>query len=281
MVFQSPMKPWENKELGSLIRHERQRLGMSASQLATEVGLKTRQHVSGIEKGKCPSLEVLASIVRFLSKTSGDQESVKKETILRLATAAFGIAPEDLATGLDPTRLHEEVLFQNTLQPGDQIWILTDTFAELLDPKLLDQTIGNIRDRNISFTYFVPLGSFEWEGLLAALAHSISETELEQRLRIISISPLAFACRIRIANPGTNRQHAVYGLRVEGGSEFLFYPAPVDLVRAWIKTLCSLVSSLTGVGVSTQRQLCVEKALSAKLGEARLLFPTSPINKNI
>ena len=254
------------------MNRERERLGLSATDVAAAVGLKTRQHIHGIETGKRPSLEVLAKLVRRLSRSSAVEETLKKETILRFALAAFNISASEVASGPDPTRLQEEGSFQESLTKGSAVWILTDTFGELLNADLLKKTISNIQEGEVSYTYFVPHGSIEWEGLVAAFEQAIDGRALRERLRIISVTALAFACRLRIAHPGSARQQAVYSLHVEE-SEYLFYPAPPDLIRTWVKSLTPIVASLSPSIDERRSQEHVSRALGARLGDVRLLFP--------
>lgn len=231
-------------KFAQLLKRYRADLGLSAELLAKEIG-KSQQYISGLENGKKPSNTALPDLIRVLAKTRMpdnvefyDQEKARK--LLVAALELDDLMPE-VSDEPASRSLTQEILDQLNLERESEVWIVSDLLAEAVDEQALENTAKAIRERNISYSYFLPFNSgSDWKLVRRQLELQLEgDTDLTDYVRFYHISNCGSLVRMRISNPNSNRPTASYTLDApeESKGRFRFFPAPRTSVENAVKTL--------------------------------------------
>ncbi len=192
--FRYPLQP-RPPRLGSIVQRLRLARGLSPSDLAFLCSMSAPA-LNMLESGKRRvSLARLERIASAVAESSLD--------VVTLALAGIGRAPGD------DVLVHERL--PNAPVTADvDLWILSDTLAELTLQTYYEATVKAIRAGRTRW-YFLPPGGWESSGrlLLARLERDVERRALEASVRIFEAPASLCHLRLAIHNPGPQRAESI------------------------------------------------------------------------
>lgn len=209
------------------------------------------QYVSALERQdgeKVPSMKILKEIVHHLARDSEkglwDYQAARDLTFSGLDLNV----PFVVSTNID-----QELASQAKSPEGSEIWVISNILLESEERQFARDTLSNIMGRNMTYTYFIPSEKVEaqrqWDRAYSWMEDEAKTVEgglaqLNERVSAFELSGCAFSSRMRITNPRGSNPDGCYGIGGRLKAEYLFLPAPLDLVFHTRDTLSTLLREL-------------------------------------
>jgi len=226
---------------GELLKQQRKRLNLTRKVFAERAGL-SEDYLTDIEiRNKTPSVEKLFDIIRIAScknrsqvetadarKEKPEWREVDNEVFMAMILATKGINAQELL-------LSAHADFQREIdEQHGEVWILSNILAEAIDPDVAKRTAENIVKKGMSYRFFVPYSArSHWETAVELIEDALgSDRKLAaERVRVYRTAELAFNCRLRISQPGSETAQARYSIGGTTGSKAELVPAPLALIE--------------------------------------------------
>ncbi|NNC65708.1 MAG: helix-turn-helix transcriptional regulator [Gammaproteobacteria bacterium] len=226
---------------GELLKQRRKDLNLTRKVFAQRAGL-SEDYLTDIEiRSKTPSVEMLFDIIRIAScknaaqvetadveKEKPDWREVNNEVFMAMILATKGIYANDLL-------LSAHADFQREIEEQHgEVWILSNILAEAIDPEVAKRTAENIRKKDMSYRFFVPYSArSHWETAVEQIEDALGSDRklMAERVRVYRVADLAFNCRLRISQPGSETAQARYSVGGTTGTNAEFVPAPLALIE--------------------------------------------------
>lgn len=242
-----------------LLRARREHLGFTRAGLSklADISADYIVELEGLKSGrtKTPSIEKLKNLAAVLAARSQEQAAdvakslasppwheLDRPEAARLILSLFDIDVRTLGMS-EPKRIQSEISAQLETPRGGEIWIISDTLAELQIEDFAESTAENVMNRDVGYRYFVPHSRIDdaKDAIQAIRSHlpreSVAELPSEQdRAHFDSLVALydmceaAFFARLRISQPGTNEVNGHYILGGSSASAAEPKQAPAELV---------------------------------------------------
>lgn len=227
---------------GELLKKRRSKdLKLTREAFAKRAGLSL-DYLTDIEiRGKMPSIEKLFDIIRVASCRNESQarkadatkdkphwREVDNAVFMELILATQGLYAHDV-------RWSPHADFQREMEEQHgEVWVLSNILGEAIDLDVAKKTAENISDKGMSYRFFVPYSArSHWQTAIEQIEDALGEDKdlLAERVRVYRVAELAFNCRLRISEPGSESPQGRYSVGGTTGDKAEFVPAPHAMIE--------------------------------------------------